>query len=78
MLLERGAMINARCDSDRTALHFAADQGRTDFVRLFLEHGADVNARGINGETPSEVGSELGHHEIVKLLSDHRLKYVKK
>ena len=78
MLLERGAVINARCRYDMTPLHWAVQRERTEFVRYLLEHGADVNARDVNGDTPSELGSRHGYPEIVELLSKYRVKSVKK
>jgi len=76
MLLERGAVINARCQSDKTPLHWAAEEGKLEFVRLFLEHGADVNALDQFGDTPSELGLRNGHPEIADLLSEYRAKSV--
>jgi ankyrin repeat protein len=69
MLLERGAVISARCWGGMTALHCAALNGRTEVVRLLLEHGADVNVRDEDGNTPSQLGSLYGHPESVELLS---------
>ena len=45
MLLERGAVVDARDDRGRTSLHVAVEKGKILFVLLLLEHGADVNAR---------------------------------
>ena len=28
----------------KSALHFAAEQGNTDAIRLLLEHGADIDS----------------------------------
>jgi hypothetical protein len=78
MLLERGALIDVRGFLGRTALHWAAQEGRAEFVRLLLEHGADVNARDEDGKTPSQLVSRDGHTEIVELLSEYRAKFVKK
>jgi ankyrin repeat protein len=69
MLLERGAMSDARGSFGRTPLHWAAENGQTEVVRLLLERGADTHVCDYGGDTPSELGSEMGHHEIVELLS---------
>ena len=69
MLLERGAAIDARGQSDRTALHMAIVAKRIEPVRFLLEHGADVNVRDDAGETPSQLASSKGFREIVELLS---------
>ena len=78
MLLERGAVVNARCRDGMTPLHWAAQEGRTEFVRLLLEHGADVNAHDEYDDTPSRFGSRYEHPEIVELLSEYRAKTAKK
>ena len=80
MLLERGAMVDARGNYGRTPLHWAAENGLTELARLLLEYGADVNVRDEDGggDTPSELGSQMGHHEIVELLSDYDASSVKK
>jgi ankyrin repeat protein len=78
MLLERGAMIDARGELGRTPLHWAARTDRTEVVRLLLERGADAHVRDEYGDTPSELGSRWGHHEIVELLSDCDASSVKK
>jgi uncharacterized protein len=70
MLLERGAAIDARCNFGKTSLHWAAENGRTEVVRLLLERGADAHVRDEDGDTPSELGSQRGHHEVVEMLSD--------
>jgi ankyrin repeat protein/beta-lactamase regulating signal transducer with metallopeptidase domain len=59
-LLDHGAEVNTtEKESDRTALHFAAQRGRTQVARLLLAAGADVNAKDNQGRTPlscAEVG----------------------
>ena len=74
MLLERGAMIDARDKRGRTSLHEAVEGGDIQFVRLLLEHGADVNARDESGETPSHYTIQK---EILELLSEYGAESVK-
>jgi len=74
MLLEHGAVVDARCYSNTTALHWAAQRGRTQVARLLLENGADVNVRDEFGITPSQLGSR--YPEIVELLSAYGAEYV--
>ena len=42
--LLQGADANQRGPEGETALHWAADKGHTEVLRLLLAHGADVNA----------------------------------
>lgn len=51
-LLEQGADIHAQDFLNRTALHWAAQEGHTDLVRLLLEAGADINAQDVDKQTP--------------------------
>ena len=73
MLLERGAMIDARDNIGRTLLHRTVERGNIQFVRLLLEHGADVNARDGSGGTPSQYTTQ---QEILELLSEHGVESV--
>src|SRR4051794_25384108 len=41
LLLQHGALVNARNSRGKTALHIAARLGHLDFVGLLLEHKAD-------------------------------------
>ncbi|MEX2382158.1 MAG: ankyrin repeat domain-containing protein [Opitutales bacterium] len=44
-LLQRGADVNARCETDHAcAIHFAAERGHLDIVRLLADAGADLEA----------------------------------
>ena len=47
LLLARGANPNVRCEGDCAfPLHFVAEKGRLDLVRLLVEHGADPIGAG--------------------------------
>jgi ankyrin repeat protein len=70
MLLDSGALVDARRGNyRRTPLHWAAENGQTEIMRLLLEHGADTNVRDEDCDTPSRLGSRQGHQGIVELLS---------
>ena len=64
--------LKHRDEYDRTALHLAAEYGRTDIVRLLLtqaNRGLDVNARALySSKTALFPATRLGRVEIVELL----------
>jgi hypothetical protein len=48
------ALVRARDEEGATALHYAAEAGHRDMVRLLLENGAAINARDDRfGATPT-------------------------
>jgi ankyrin repeat protein len=50
-LLLYNTSVNERDRYDKTALTFAAEEGRAEFVKVLLEHGADVNAVDRHNQT---------------------------
>jgi hypothetical protein len=66
-LLDHGANPVAADDRGFTALHRAAEMGKTDMVRILLARGAfpDVEAQG---HTPLSLAEGRKHENIVKLL----------
>lgn len=58
---------------DETVLMYAADQDRTDIVRLLLKYGADVNRRDApeGGKTALHYAAGQGSYVSVKMLLDH-------
>ena len=66
-LLDRGADVNARPRSGRTALMVAAHSGHVETVKLLLARGADVNAE-CNGDTALTIAKEREEFAIVELL----------
>ena len=52
-LLEKGADVNkVSCDNGCTALHYAAQGAKLDYMQYLILYGADVNIANNNGETP--------------------------
>jgi ankyrin repeat protein len=45
-MLDNGVDINGLYKDGETALHHAAEQAKTEFVKLLLEYGADVEIKG--------------------------------
>lgn len=67
LLLDRGALVNARSDAGGTALMYALD----DFAKtkLLLERGADPNLRSGEGRTALLIAvANVGSYPVVKLL----------
>jgi len=69
-LLDHHAHVNARCTDDgATALHYAAQEGHQEIVKLLLDHHADVYVKTANSRsTALHLADEEGHAEVVKLL----------
>lgn len=51
-LLQQGGDANQAGSEGERALHWAADRGHLELLRLLLERGADVNAVDCDGLTP--------------------------
>ena len=62
--------INARDYDGSTALHAAAQLGRTDAVRLLLDNGAELSRVTNLGETCLHFAAREGHLAAAKLLLD--------
>lgn len=60
-------LVNVLNPHNETALHLAAEYGKTTCVALLLEMGAK-STLSIFGETPISLAAKHGHAEIVRLL----------
>ncbi|KFY28844.1 hypothetical protein V491_00258 [Pseudogymnoascus sp. VKM F-3775] len=67
-LLEDGAGVNERGESDETALHEASLMGHEPVVKILLDKGADINAQGGQYNSALVATSSKGHIGVVKLL----------
>lgn len=54
--------------SQRTALHFAAENGNMEVVRMLLDAKANANAQDRTGKTPVTIAAERGKPEVLKAL----------
>ena len=70
-LLDGGAEVNKRDESQWTPLDQASRGGRSEVARLLINHGADVNSRDKFGSTPLHTASRFRHLEMTQLLLDH-------
>jgi len=68
LLLEKGANIEARDNTGRTALHWAAERGREEVVQLLLDKGADIEAEDNARRTPWHWADQNGHEVVVQRL----------
>ncbi len=72
LLLDNGAAINQKGTlSDRTALHYAAENGAIKTVQLLLAYGADLAIKNKFGETALSLAQDNNHADIVSLLTNH-------
>jgi ankyrin repeat protein len=72
VLLDAGADVNAKGDSNVTPLHLAAFSGNAQIAEALLKAHADVNAVGYrHNDTPLHVAALHGHASVVKLLLAH-------
>ncbi|CAI8022700.1 Ankyrin-1, partial [Geodia barretti] len=51
-----------------TALHVAAQKGKTDVVRLLTEAGAQLDIQKTSGATPLFMACQNGHSDVVEIL----------
>ncbi len=77
-LLDKGADINARGEEDKTALHFAAEEGLAKTVLTLLDKGADINSVGDGYDTPLLCAAKNNHTSVIKLLLDKGAKIDRK
>jgi uncharacterized protein len=68
LLLDRGAIANARQNGGWTPLHAAAQNGDVELARTLIEGGADVNVRAENQQRPLDLALTRGHQTMVEFL----------
>ncbi|HET6979805.1 MAG TPA: ankyrin repeat domain-containing protein [Pyrinomonadaceae bacterium] len=69
-LINHGANVNAKAESDLTPLHTAAARGNIEAATLLLDHGADINAMTADGKKPITYAEERNHPEMVEFLKN--------
>jgi ankyrin repeat protein len=69
LLIDRGANVNARSETDRTAFLVAASYPRTlDVLRLLLDKGADLRAQDRSGATALALAVRSSDVDVVRFL----------
>jgi glutaminase len=69
-LLGRGVDINCVNPDQRTALHVAASEGKTEVVEYLLSKGANPKVKDRWDQTPLENAKYGKHQKIINLLED--------
>jgi ankyrin repeat protein len=67
-LLQYYASIEAKDESNRTALHTAAKCGHVRIVRILLQHHADMEAQNTSGQTALHLAVDGGHSAVAQVL----------
>ena len=74
VLLEHGANVNARSETDRTAFLVAASYPRTvDVLRLLLDRGADIRAQDRANATALALAVRSADVDVVRFLVERGL-----
>ncbi len=61
--------LNALDDEDGMApLHWAADRGNADVIKILLNKGAKVDLRDSEGQTALHFAASCGHEDVIKIL----------
>jgi hypothetical protein len=68
LLLDQGAVIDARDETGRTPLMLAVTEDRVEIVRLLLARGADPNAADSTGHTPLQQATKRNLRDVAALL----------
>jgi ankyrin repeat protein len=66
-LIARGANVNAVDGRGRTALWWAAEEGRVECATALIDAKADVDKGDKYGNTPLHLASNNGHAESVRV-----------
>jgi ankyrin repeat protein len=71
-MVDRGAKLEFHPNNHGlTPLCYAAQNGRSEIVRLLVERGANLDHQSNNGATPLCMASQQGHLETARLLLDN-------
>lgn len=69
MLAENPDLIHSRNKMEKTPLHYAVTNRKSEIIELLIERGAEVGAADVTGMTPLHVAATLNRvHEAILLL----------
>lgn len=71
LLIEEYANVGIRTKYLETPLHYAAQNGHKDVVKVLLENGANVNAIAEHYGTPLHYAVLNGHEDVVTVLLEY-------
>ena len=73
ILIENGAIVDAKDKDSKTPLHYAAENEQTGFkvAKVLLNHGAEINAKSQEGKTPLELAKEFKNIQIEEFLTNY-------
>ncbi|MBC8481302.1 MAG: ankyrin repeat domain-containing protein, partial [Planctomycetes bacterium] len=69
-LINEGADVNTKYDSEYTPLHLAAKNGHIETCLKLISKGANINAASVFGETPLHLAAKNGHQQTVQAIID--------
>ena len=68
LLIQRGARVNVKDDSDNAPLHLAIHGGHGELAKLLVESGAYIHSRNYNGNLPIQVAAFAGLPDVITQL----------
>jgi len=69
--LANGASTGLQTFDKWTPLHYAAEYGYVDVVKVLLEYGADVDMKNETSQTPAHLCAVFGNIVCFHILVDH-------
>lgn len=69
ILRQRQTDVDAKTDSEYTALHRASHMGRCDLVKALLDRGASIDAKDKEGHTPVVIAELYEQSDVFDLLN---------
>ncbi|KAG7563038.1 hypothetical protein FFLO_01470 [Filobasidium floriforme] len=68
ILKSDGDLINSQDEFGMSPLHYAADRGHVDTVRMLLDKGADRSLQDSEGLTPFQLAEPMQNERVLNLL----------